>query len=30
MIQALPKKKPVTFEEFVQWKPEGCQYKLEC
>lgn len=28
MIQALPKTKPVTFEEFVQWKPEGKRYEL--
>jgi Uma2 family endonuclease len=28
MIQALPKTKPVTFEEFVQWKPEGKYYEL--
>ena len=28
MIQALPKTKSVTFEEFVQWKPEGKYYEL--
>ncbi|BAZ32470.1 hypothetical protein NIES4074_49760 [Cylindrospermum sp. NIES-4074] len=28
MIQALPKTKSVTFEEFVQWKPEGKRYEL--
>jgi Uma2 family endonuclease len=28
MIQALPKTKSVTFEEFVEWKPEGKYYEL--
>ena len=28
MIQALPKTKSVTFEEFVQWKPEVKYYEL--
>jgi Uma2 family endonuclease len=28
MIQTLPKTKSVTFEEFVQWKPEGKYYEL--
>ncbi|HLP87182.1 MAG TPA: Uma2 family endonuclease [Nostocaceae cyanobacterium] len=28
MTQALPKTKPVTFEEFVQWKPENQRYEL--
>lgn len=28
MIQSLPKTKPVTFEEFVEWKPEGKRYEL--
>ena len=28
MIQALPKTKPVTFEDFVQWKPEEKYYEL--
>jgi Uma2 family endonuclease len=28
MIQALPQTKSVTFEEFVQWKPEGKYYEL--
>jgi Uma2 family endonuclease len=28
MVQSLAKTKPVTFEEFVQWKPEGRLYEL--
>ncbi|MBK1988210.1 Uma2 family endonuclease [Sphaerospermopsis aphanizomenoides BCCUSP55] len=28
MIQALPKTKPVTFTEFVEWKPENKIYEL--
>ena len=28
MTQALPKTKLVTFEEFVQWKPDGGRYEL--
>ncbi|AFZ56945.1 Uma2 family endonuclease [Anabaena cylindrica FACHB-243] len=28
MIQALPKTKLVTFEEFIQWKPDGEFYEL--
>jgi len=28
MTSALPKTKPVTFEEFVQWKPEEQRYEL--
>lgn len=28
MISSLPKISPLTFEEFVQWKPEGQQYEL--
>jgi Uma2 family endonuclease len=28
MVQALPKTKLVTFEEFAQWKPEGGRYEL--
>ncbi|MBR8839932.1 MAG: Uma2 family endonuclease [Stigonema ocellatum SAG 48.90 = DSM 106950] len=28
MTQALPKNKLVTFEEFVQWKPDGGRYEL--
>ena len=28
MVQSLAKSKPVTFEEFVQWKPEGKLYEL--
>lgn len=28
MVQALPKTKLVTFEEFTQWKPEGGRYEL--
>ena len=28
MTQALPKTKLVTFEEFVQWKPDGRRYEL--
>jgi Uma2 family endonuclease len=28
MIQALPETKTVTFDEFVQWKPEGKYYEL--
>lgn len=28
MVQALPKTKPVTFEEFAQWKPEEGRYEL--
>ncbi len=28
MVQALPKTKPVTFEEFIEWKPEGNRYEL--
>jgi Uma2 family endonuclease len=28
MIQSLPKTKPVTFEEFTQWKPDGGRYEL--
>ncbi len=28
MIQVLPETKLVTFEEFVQWKPEGKMYEL--
>ncbi|NDJ24905.1 Uma2 family endonuclease [Nostoc sp. B(2019)] len=28
MTQALPKTKLVTFEEFVQWKPDGGHYEL--
>ncbi len=28
MIQAIPKTKSVTFEEFVQWKPEDKYYEL--
>ncbi|MBR8837516.1 MAG: Uma2 family endonuclease [Stigonema ocellatum SAG 48.90 = DSM 106950] len=28
MVQALLKTKPVTFEEFAQWKPEGGRYEL--
>ncbi|MEY2913148.1 MAG: hypothetical protein RLZZ184_2457 [Cyanobacteriota bacterium] len=28
MIQALPNTKSVTFEEFVEWKPEGKYYEL--
>ncbi len=28
MISSLPKISPFTFEEFVQWKPEGQQYEL--
>ncbi|WP_416233476.1 Uma2 family endonuclease [Anabaena sp. UHCC 0451] len=28
MIQALPKTKPVTFTEFLQWKPENKRYEL--
>ncbi|MBD2281392.1 Uma2 family endonuclease [Aphanizomenon flos-aquae] len=28
MVQALPKTKTITFEEFAQWKPEGERYEL--
>jgi Uma2 family endonuclease len=28
MIQSLPKTKPVTFTEFVEWKPENKRYEL--
>ena len=28
MVQALLKTKPVTFEEFIEWKPEGNRYEL--
>jgi Uma2 family endonuclease len=28
MVQTLPKTKPITFEEFTQWKPEGKRYEL--
>lgn len=28
MTQALPKTKLVTFEEFIEWKPDGGQYEL--
>ncbi|HLP91580.1 MAG TPA: Uma2 family endonuclease [Nostocaceae cyanobacterium] len=28
MVQVLPQKKLVTFEEFTQWKPEGGRYEL--
>ena len=28
MTQALPKTKLVTFEEFVNWKPDGGRYEL--
>lgn len=28
MVQALLKTKPMTFEEFIEWKPEGNRYEL--
>lgn len=28
MVQALPKTKLVSFEEFIKWKPEGGFYEL--
>ncbi|MFM6135462.1 MAG: Uma2 family endonuclease [Cuspidothrix sp.] len=28
MVQALPKTKTITFEEFTEWKPEGGRYEL--
>ena len=28
MVQTLPKTKPITFTEFIEWKPENNKYEL--